>query len=111
MFESVVPCASVVFFVTVISPRIFCFDTSGHSQFLFDLAVDKESDRVEWIKSLQECVEKAGSNERIALMANLQEVTILYFYGKQFDFDFFCFLDKKNGPVTAEAFVPAGRLC
>ena len=31
---------------------------------------------MEWIKCLQECVEKAASNERIAQMANLQEVIV-----------------------------------
>jgi hypothetical protein len=38
---------------------------------------------VEWIKCLQECVEKAASNERIAQMANLQEVIL----------EFRCFTD------------------
>jgi hypothetical protein len=32
---------------------------------------------VEWIKCLQECVEKSASNERIAQMANLQEVVLV----------------------------------
>ena len=39
-------------------------------------AVDKETDRVEWVKALQAAVDKASSNERISLMANLQEVTM-----------------------------------
>lgn len=39
-------------------------------------AVDKETDRVEWVKALQAAVDKASSNERISLMANLSEVTM-----------------------------------
>ena len=41
---------------------------------VYKFAVDKETDRVEWVKALQAAVEKASSNERISLMANLTEV-------------------------------------
>lgn len=41
----------------------------------FCFAVEKESDRVEWIKCLQACIEKASSNERVVQMANLEEAS------------------------------------
>jgi hypothetical protein len=41
---------------------------------IYRFAVDKESDRVEWVKALQECVEKSVSNERMVQMANIEQV-------------------------------------
>jgi hypothetical protein len=66
---------------------------------------------VEWVKALQECVEKAVSNERMVQMANIEQVICPQY----FHFISFCDIrfttDQKNGPVTAETLVSARCIC